>query len=90
MATLTIRNLNDDVRDAIRQRAQANGRSTEAEVRLLLELSVAQSVTRSATGPTESAEHRCNPRRRFADIEPIEIDHPESSQEILDYLRGDR
>lgn len=82
MATLTIRNLDEDVRDALRQRAQTNGRSTEAEVRLLLEQAVAGS-----TAPTE---HRCSPRRRFADIEPIEIDHPESSQEILDYLRGDR
>lgn len=82
MATLTIRNLDDAVRDVLRERARESGRSTEAEVRLLLEQSVA--------APATSTEHRCAPRRRFADIEPIEIDHPESSQEILDYLRGDR
>ena len=82
MATLTIRNLDEDVRDALKQRAQTNGRSTEAEVRLLLEQSVAGTVT--------DTEHRCAPRRRFADIEPMDIDHPESSQEIVDYLRGDR
>ena len=82
MATLTIRNLDEDVRDALRQRAQTNGRSTEAEVRLLLEQSVA--------GTVSATEHRCAPRRRFADIEPLDIDHPESSQEILDYLRGDK
>ena len=82
MATLTIRNLDDAVRDVLRERARENGRSTEAEVRLLLEQAVA--------GSTVPTEHRRAPRRRFADIEPIEIDHPESSQEILDYLRGDR
>lgn len=82
MATLTIRNLDDAVRDVLRERARENGRSTEAEVRLLLEQSVG--------GSTIPTEHRCAPRRRFADIEPIEIDHPESSQEILEYLRGDR
>lgn len=82
MATLTIRNLDDAVRDVLRERARENGRSTEAEVRLLLEQSV--------VGAAIATEHRCAPRRRFADIEPIEIDHPESSQEILDYLRGDR
>lgn len=82
MATLTIRNLDDSVRDALRQRAQSNGRSTEAEVRLVLERAVSETV-----GPPE---HRCLPRGRFADIEPLEIDHPESSKEVLDYLRGDR
>lgn len=82
MATLTIRNLDDAVRDVLRERARENGRSTEAEVRLLLEQSVA--------GPAIATEQRCAPRRRFADIEPIEIDHPESAHEILDYLRGDR
>ena len=82
MATLTIRNVDDSVRDVLRERARENGRSTEAEVRLLLEQSV--------VGAAIATEHRCAPRRRFADIEPIEIDHPESSQEILEYLRGDR
>lgn len=37
MATLTIRNLDDDVRDALRVRAAKNGRSMEAEVRAILE-----------------------------------------------------
>lgn len=82
MATLTIRNLDEAVRDVLRERARENGRSTEAEVRLLLEQSVA--------GPGIATDQRRAPRRRFADIEPIEVDHPESSQEILDYLRGDR
>ena len=36
MATLTIRNLPDDVRDRLRVRAAQNGRSMEAEARLVL------------------------------------------------------
>ncbi|MGL5361601.1 MAG: FitA-like ribbon-helix-helix domain-containing protein [Bosea sp. (in: a-proteobacteria)] len=36
MATLTIRNLPDHVRDALRVRAAKNGRSMEAEVREIL------------------------------------------------------
>lgn len=37
MATLTIRNLDDAVRDALRKRAASNGRSMEAEIRKILE-----------------------------------------------------
>ncbi|WP_442945633.1 FitA-like ribbon-helix-helix domain-containing protein [Nocardia sp. SSK8] len=36
MARLTVRDLPDDVRDRLRLRAAANGRSTEAEVRAIL------------------------------------------------------
>ena len=36
MATLTIRNLPDDVHQGLRARAEANGRSMEAEVRAVL------------------------------------------------------
>lgn len=36
MATLTIRNLPEDVRDRLRVRAAENGRSMEAEARLAL------------------------------------------------------
>jgi plasmid stability protein len=40
MATLTIRNLPDEVHRALRLRAAQMGRSTEAEVRFVLEASV--------------------------------------------------
>ena len=40
MANLTVRNLPDDVHRALRLRAAQNGRSTEAEIRLILENSV--------------------------------------------------
>ncbi|MBP6994532.1 MAG: toxin-antitoxin system [Phycicoccus sp.] len=36
MATLTVRDLDDDVRDALRSLAASNGRSMEAEVREVL------------------------------------------------------
>lgn len=40
MATLTIRKLPDEVHRALRLRAAERGRSTEAEVRMILEASV--------------------------------------------------
>lgn len=40
MATLTVRNLPDEVHRALRVRAARHGRSTEAEVRALLEEAV--------------------------------------------------
>jgi plasmid stability protein len=46
MATLTIRKLPDDVRDALRLRAARNGRSMEAEVREML----ARELTPKASG----------------------------------------
>ena len=40
MAMLTVRNLPDDVHRALRVRAAQHGRSTEAEVRAILEMAV--------------------------------------------------
>ncbi len=40
MGVLTIRNLDDDVLEALRQRAAANDRSTEAEARALIRRAV--------------------------------------------------
>lgn len=42
MATLTIRNLPDHVRDRLRIRAAHNGRSMEAEARMILEESLVE------------------------------------------------
>ena len=36
MAAITVRNLHDETHRALKARAQANGRSTEAEVRAIL------------------------------------------------------
>jgi len=43
MATITVRDLDDDVRDRLRQRAAAHGRSMEAEARAILAASVTDS-----------------------------------------------
>lgn len=40
MAVLTVRNLPDEVHRALRMRAASHGRSTEAEVRAILEATV--------------------------------------------------
>src|SRR3954447_14131197 len=47
MAALTIRNLSDEVRDRLRERAAKNGRSMEAEVRAILEAACAPRETMS-------------------------------------------
>lgn len=45
IATITVRNLPDDVRDKLRVRAARKGRSTEAEVRSVLTETVAEEST---------------------------------------------
>lgn len=40
MATITIRNLADDIRDSLRIQAAEHGRSMEAEIRLILKRNV--------------------------------------------------
>ena len=40
MPIITVRNLPDEVHRALRSRAQSHGRSTEAEVRAILEMAV--------------------------------------------------
>ena len=52
MASITIRNLPDEIRDALRVRAALNGRSMEAEARQSLVLSVMQQDL-GIEGPTE-------------------------------------
>lgn len=63
VATLTIRNLPDDVRDRLRLRAAQNGRSMEAEVRQVLAEAV-EADHATAQGPAERV------RRLQAIIEP--------------------
>lgn len=55
MAVLTVRNVPDDVHRALRRRAAEHGRSTEAEVRAILE---------SAVKPAD----RVRPGSRMAEI----------------------
>ena len=47
MATLTIRGLDDDIRDRLRLRAATHGRSMEAEARSIIAEAVASPIERS-------------------------------------------
>ena len=68
MASLTIRNLEDDLKRRLRIRAAEHGRSMEEEVRDIL---------RSAVGKPEAKRNLANAiRSHFAPLGGIEIDLP--------------
>jgi antitoxin FitA len=70
MATLTIRNLNDDVKQRLRVRAAQHGHSMEEEVRTILQASVEQSREAKPGGlATRIIE-------RFKPIGGVELDIP--------------
>ena len=70
MATITIRNLDDDIRTRLRVRAAGNGRSMEEEVRQILRKAVGRvgrrqdltSIIRSHFGPTNGVDLELPPR----------------------------
>ena len=66
MATLTIRDLDDEVRDRLRVRAAQHGRSMEAEARVILRDAVSRP---SPAGPLGSRVHL-----RFAAVGGVELD----------------
>ncbi len=68
VATLTIRDLDDELRDRLRQRAAANGRSMEAETREIL---------RSVLTRTPSARLGTAIAERFAGLDADEIPIPD-------------
>ena len=78
MATITVRDLPDDVRDRIRIRAAQNGRSMEAEVRRVLE----QAVLKEPTIPVAD-----RVRRLQAEVAKW---IPKGSYTVDDYLREKR
>ena len=74
MASVTVRNLPDEVHRALYARAAHHGHSTETEIRAILEAaarppervklgSLLRSIAREAGGPTD-AEAECFDRRR--------------------------
>ena len=77
MATLTIRNLPDDVREKLRQRAAAKGRSTEAEVRSLL----TEAVTEKDAAPRPTVRQRA--RRLQAAFAPYRSAESSIVDELL-------
>ena len=70
MASITIRNLDDEVKTRLRVRAADNGRSMEEEARLILRRAVGRkpssrnlvSVIRSHFGPTNGVDLELPPR----------------------------
>ena len=68
MASITIRNLDDDVKTLLRVRAARNGRSMEEEVRLILREAVGRK-----TGPENLASAI---RARFARLGGVDLELP--------------
>ena len=68
MASITIRNLDDDVKTRLRKRATGHGRSMEEEVRVILR----EAVDRKA-GPANLA---IAIRARFASFGGVELEIP--------------
>ncbi|GAB3500106.1 FitA-like ribbon-helix-helix domain-containing protein [Amycolatopsis cihanbeyliensis] len=68
MATLTIRDFDDELKARLRVRAAARGRSMEAEVREILR----PALTRAGSGPGT----RTRIRQRFADSDDLAIEPP--------------
>ena len=72
MATMTIRSLDDEVKQKLRLRAARNGRSMEAEVRALIEAAVSE--------PTEPEDIVSQIRRRIEGLDLPEIPEPDRSE----------
>ena len=76
MGSLTVRNLSEDVKKRLRQRAAANGRSMEEEIRLLL----AESAAEAPGAQTDSA-----PRSERTTAKPVRA---EAARQILLVIAG--
>ena len=74
MSTLTIRNIEQVIKDKLRMAAAAHGRSMEEEVRTILRNVLAQPTAPSGLGSRIHA--------RFAAIGGVELDLPTRSQAV--------
>ena len=85
MPSLTIRNISDEVHRAIRIRAATHGRSTEAEVRIILEQaakpegrvklgSLLASIAREAGGLTDAEAKHFDQLRDRTPAEPLRFE----------------
>ncbi|MBR4738313.1 MAG: plasmid stabilization protein [Rhodocyclaceae bacterium] len=85
MASVTVRNLPDEVHRALRVRAAQHGRSTEAEIRDILEIaarppqriklgSLLVSIAREAGGLTDEEVEQINQLRDKTPAEPMRFD----------------
>jgi antitoxin FitA len=73
MATLTIRNLDPEVKKRVRVRAAENGRSMEAELRQIINDAVSNAPDATQETGRDLAEAI---RRRFAPYGGVELDIP--------------
>ena len=85
MGTLTIRNLDEDVKQKLRLRAARNQTSMEAEARMILAASLAE------TDDADKDAARLERRKRIEAVVGIWKDRYEgkSTDEIMKELRGD-
>ena len=85
MASVTVRNLPDEVHRALRIRAAKHGRSTEAEIRDILEMivkpperiklgSLLASIAREAGGLTDAEAESFNQLRDKTPAEPMRFE----------------
>ena len=70
MATLTIRNVDPELREALRVRAARHGRSMEAEARTILSEAVAGDRDQAEPNLAEAI------RRRFAPLGGVDLELP--------------
>ncbi len=73
MTTLTIRFLDDEVKQALRRQAAEHGRSMEAEARAILQEGVRQ---QDASGGLGSRIHQL-----FADVDGVDLELPSRTEE---------
>lgn len=73
MAALSIRNLDDDVRERLRVRAASHGRSTEAEIRAIL----TQAVRPPEKQEVGLAQHLM---ARFGELGGVDLELPPRSE----------
>ena len=85
---MTVRNLDDAAYEALRQRARANGRSMESEVRAMIEAAVSPKTAPPLTssGPVRP----CRSLREVLEKYPPREGIPGSSLDLLNELRSDR
>lgn len=72
MAAISVRDLDDDVRERLRRRAAANGRSMEAEVREIL--------TAAVQAPDPGENFFVAWMDRFHDLGGVDLDLPSRSE----------
>lgn len=75
MAAITIRNLDEDVKERIRLRAALNGRSMEAEARIILERAITLPVP-----PRKGLGSWMHQRFAEAGLTGLDLDLPERSE----------